>query len=103
MKMLMITAYEGITGDVLDMLAARGHRSYTRIGGVTGSGTSSKPHLGTQVWPKLNTLIYVAMEDEQLSALADDLLKFREKHRSEGFKYFCWNLHEPQADMVSQY
>ncbi len=92
MKMAMLVYNEAVEEEVMEMLAECGVSNYTKISGVHGRGGSSGAHLGTDVWPGQNNMLYVACAQEQADGLAAGTAALREKIRHEGVKIFIMPL-----------
>lgn len=92
MKMAMIAYNEAIDMEVMEMLADFGLKNYTRVGRAFGRGDSSGTHLGTDVWPGLNNILYVSLEDEKAALLIDGVKRLRASLGREGVKAFVWTI-----------
>jgi hypothetical protein len=86
--MLMVAYYEGLEGEVLDALRATGVENYTQLTKVLGKGGSSGPHFGTHVWPKLNQLLFAAVDDAVARDALDAVRSLRDSVGREGVKAF---------------
>jgi len=92
MKLVLIAHGEGISSEVMELLEKVGADSYTRWTGVQGKGKASGPHLGTHVWPKLNAVVAVALEDTQAERLVEGVRELRQRIGAEGVKAFVLPL-----------
>ncbi len=92
MKMVMITYNEAIDMEVMETLEGCGIKNYTKILGVYGAGTTSGVHLGNDVWPGRNNILYVAAEEQKAIQLLSCVEGLREKLGKEGIKAFIWDL-----------
>lgn len=92
MKMLMISCSEAIGTDVKEALKKIGVENYTEFAGVAGKGASSGPHLGDAVWPKLNKVILIAVEDAVAVKAIAEINELRKHLREEGVKAFVLPL-----------
>lgn len=92
MKMAMIAYNEAIDDEVMEMLAQCGLKNYTKVGRAFGRGDASGTHLGTDIWPGLNNVVFVALEDEKAAMLLDRVKRARNALGSEGVKAFVWSL-----------
>lgn len=92
MRLVVIAHGEGISSEVMDLLEEVGARSYTRWTGVQGKGETSGPHLGTHVWPKLNAVVAVAVDDSQAERLLEGVRTLRGRLGAEGIKAFVLPL-----------
>lgn len=94
MKMVMIAYNEAINTDVMEILENCGVKNYTKIMAAYGKGTSSGTHLGNDIWPGRNNILYVACDDKNARELLDCVKALREKLAKEGIKAFAWDLEE---------
>ena len=94
MKMVMIAYNEAIDTEVIEALERCGVKYYTKIKGIHGKGATSGMHLGTDVWPGKNNILYVACKEESAKQLFYYVGELRKKLGKEGVKAFVWNLDE---------
>ena len=94
-KMVFISYNEAIDAEVMDALAQTcAADSYTKIPGVFGKGALSGTHMGDDIWPGKNNLLFVgcsAAEARQLLAAVRELRKTLGK---EGVKAFVLPVEE---------
>lgn len=74
--------------DVLDALERTGLKNYTCLSNVTGVGSISEPHLGTEVWPNENAALYTVVADSDATKLMDAIRELRKTLGKEGIKAF---------------
>lgn len=86
--MFLIISNIGIHEEIIDILKECGVGEYTRIEKVQGIGKTSGPHLGTNVWPSLNTVFFVVVKDEKENLLIEKFKEAKEKYKKEGLKVF---------------
>jgi nitrogen regulatory protein PII len=94
MKMIMITYNEAIDMEVMEVLEHCRLGHYTKLTGVYGKGESSGTHLGTDIWPGRNNVLYVAAPDDETARLLDGIRKLRAQYAREGVKAFVMPLEE---------
>ena len=94
MKMVMITYNEAIDNEVMEVLESCSLKNYTKITGVFGCGASSGTHLGTDIWPGLNNILYVACEEEESKKIITSVKEIRKSLGVEGIKAFLMPLEE---------
>jgi nitrogen regulatory protein PII len=88
MKMVFITYNVAVHDEILEMLRQNGVDTYTRWEHVTGVGESSGPHLGTHVWPALNSAIMAATSDDKAKSVLAAVREMRQAMSGEGVKAF---------------
>jgi len=94
MKMVMVTYNEAIDIEVMEVLNGCGLANYTKITRVSGKGTTSGTHLGNQIWPGLNYILYVACEDTQVKQVVLGVTNLRKTLGKEGVKAFVMPLEQ---------
>jgi len=92
MKMLMIVYNEAVDEEVMEILEKCAMKNYTKITEVYGRGTSSGTHLGDDVWPGKNNLLYVACDNTQAENLLSCIRGLRKTLSKEGLKAFLLPL-----------
>ncbi|MFA5093137.1 MAG: PG0541 family transporter-associated protein [Candidatus Omnitrophota bacterium] len=88
MKMVMIVYNEALDNELMEILASAGQKNYTKQSGVFGRGTTSGIHLGTDIWPGLNNILYLATEDEAAKKIIAAVRQLRKNIGVEGAKAF---------------
>jgi nitrogen regulatory protein PII len=88
MKMLMIVYNEALDDEVMDVLEKCCTPNYTKMLGVYGKGTSSGTHLGNDIWPGRNNILYIACESEKAIKIFSEVKTIRKKLGKEGIKAF---------------
>ena len=88
MKMVMIFYNEAIDDEVMQVLENCGLKNYTKITSVYGRGTTSGTHLGNDIWPGRNNILYVACEEKQVQQMIACVKELRKKLGPEGIKAF---------------
>lgn len=94
MKMVMISYNEAIDDEVMEALGNCSLKNYTRVTEVFGKGTASGTHLGNDIWPGRNTILYVACDPAHAKQLLACVRELRASLGSEGIKAFSWNLED---------
>ncbi|RKX20153.1 MAG: hypothetical protein DRP26_02180, partial [Candidatus Zixiibacteriota bacterium] len=83
MKAVMISYNQSITEEVEEILQSLDIRGYTRWQNVQGQGTQNgNPHLGSHVWPSLNSVILTVVENDKVEMIlkkVDDINKEAEE------------------------
>jgi len=94
MKMVMLTYNEAIDMEVMEALKGCALKNYTKILGTFGKGNSSGTHLGNDVWPGRNNILFVACEDKNAQQLLACIRELRKTLGKEGLKAFVFPLEE---------
>ena len=94
MKMVMVTYNEAIDVDVMEVLNDCGLVNYTKVPRVYGKGMTSGTHLGDQIWPGLNYILYVACDDTQAKQVVLGVTNLRKTLGKEGVKAFVMPLEQ---------
>jgi hypothetical protein len=77
----------------MEKINEAGIRGYTKIEEVFGQGSvDGEPHLGTHVWPEVNSLIFTAVDDEKMEKLLKGVREIESKFSDEGIHAFVLNL-----------
>lgn len=88
LKMVLVIYNEAIDLEVMEILGKSGLKNYTKVMGVFGRGETSGTHLGNDIWPGRNNLLYVACEEKQSKQLISEAKDLRKKLGREGIKAF---------------
>jgi nitrogen regulatory protein PII len=94
MKMVMIVYNEVTDAEVMEILEKCSMKNYTKLTGVYGRGTTSGTHLGDDIWPGRNNLLYVACEEKQAKEILSCVKELRKTFGHEGIKAFILPLEE---------
>ncbi|MFA5038827.1 MAG: PG0541 family transporter-associated protein [Candidatus Omnitrophota bacterium] len=92
MKMAMVVYNEAVDVEVMEALGACGLKYYTKILAAYGSGKTSGIHLGTDIWPGRNNVLYIACEAEEASRLMKRIGELHHSLGREGLKAFILPL-----------
>jgi len=92
MKMVMIAYNEAMDTEVMDVLENCAVKNYTKITGVYGKGNASGTHLGNDIWPGRNNILYVACGEDDARQLVSCVQNLRKKLGKEGIKAFTWGI-----------
>ena len=94
MKMVMISYNEAVDSEIMDALSGCALNNYTKIRDTYGRGESSGTHLGSDVWPGKNSILYVACEDKNARQLLSCIKELRKTLGTEGVKAFLLPLED---------
>ena len=92
--MVMITYNEAIDAEVMEVLTNCGLKNYTKIISTFGKGATSGTHLGNDIWPGRNNILYIACEEKPAGQLLSCIKELRKKLGKEGIKAFVLPLEE---------
>lgn len=93
-KMVMIAYNEAIEIEVMEIMESCALKNYTKIVGAFGKGTASGTHLGNDIWPGRNNILYVACEENKAQELLSGIRELRERLGKEGIKAFILPVEE---------
>jgi len=94
MKMLMIVYNEALDNEVMEILENCVMKNYTKVSQVFGRGASSGTHLGNDIWPGLNNILYVVCEEAQAKEMLSGVRILKSKVGHEGVKAFVLPIEE---------
>ena len=94
MKMVMVTYNEAIDVEVMEVLEGCGLADYTKVTRVSGKGKTSGTHLGNQIWPGQNNILWVACDDAQAKQFAFGITNLRKTLGKEGVKAYVMPLEQ---------
>jgi len=94
LKMVMISYNEAVELEVMEALASCGIENYSKVMGTFGRGHSSGAHLGNDIWPGRNNLLYVCCPAEQAAGVMAAVRKLRTEIGPEGIKAFLLPVEE---------
>jgi nitrogen regulatory protein PII len=93
-KMVMITYNEAIDLEVMEVLHSCGISNYTKVAAAFGKGETSGTHLGSDIWPGRNNILYVACNEIQVKQVISCVKELRKKLGREGIKAFVLPVEE---------
>jgi nitrogen regulatory protein PII len=94
LKMVMIVYNEALDLEVMEVLGKCSTQNYTKVTGVFGKGNASGTHLGNDIWPGRNSILYVACDQTQAQQMLDCVKELHKKLGHEGIKAFLLPLEE---------
>lgn len=94
MKLVIIAYNEALDEEILEALTASGLENFTRWKKVEGKGTKSGYHLGNHIWPGFVNVLMVGCNDENATALVEEIKKLKTKFAHEGVKAFVLPIDE---------
>jgi len=93
-KMIMIVYNEAVDAEVMEALGACCQKNYTKINSAFGRGQTSGIHLGNDIWPGKNNILYLACEEKNAKRILEAIRELRKKIGREGIKAFLLPLEE---------
>jgi len=93
-KMVMVVYNEAIDMEVMEILKNCGLENYTKVASVYGRGTTSGTHLGNDIWPGRNNVLYIACAESQAKQILSCVRELRKKLGHEGIKAFLLPLED---------
>ncbi|MCM8832200.1 MAG: hypothetical protein NC918_08420 [Candidatus Omnitrophica bacterium] len=90
-KFVMIIYNEAIDNEVMELIEEKNY-SYTKIIGVFGKGKISGFHLGDEIWPARNNILFVGCTTKESEDLLLKIKSLRLKLAKEGLKAFVFRI-----------
>ena len=90
----MIAYNEAMDDEVMEILKRCISGNYTKIVNAFGKGGTSGTHLGDDIWPGKNNVLYIACADAEAKRILSCVRELRKKLGKEGIKAFVWDLAE---------
>lgn len=94
MKMVMISYDEAIDDEVMEILDKSSAKYYSKISQTLGSGKHSGIHLGNDVWPGKNNMLFIACQEDVADRIISRLWELHNSVSHLGVKAFKWDLDE---------
>lgn len=96
MKLILLVYNAAIEEEVMESLKEIGVENYTKWDRVLGKGPISGPHFDSDIWPGVNSMLAIAVEDEKKDEIMIKVreLKAKESLRKEGIGAFVLPLEE---------
>ena len=86
MKMFLVIYSREADEVVLNAFKEAGIPGYTKMEDVCGMGTVTEPKLGTHIWPGMNNILFVALEDHKTPKVKDLLIKLKQENPRAGIR-----------------
>jgi len=93
-KMVLVIYNEAIDYEVMQALKEVGLKNYTKINGILGRGDASGPHLGDDIWPGRNNILFVGCNEKESKELLIKIRVLRERLAKEGVKAFILRIED---------
>ena len=92
--MVMVSYNEAVESEVMDSLVLCSLKNYTKTTDTYGNGITSGTHLGNDIWPGKNNILYVACPDKEAKELLSRIKELRKTLGREGVKAFLLPLED---------
>ena len=94
-KAVFIVYNQALSEQVGQIVSLLGLRGFTRWAEVLGTGSvSGEPHLGTHVWPAINSATLVVGSAKVTSTLMERLRELDARSPEQGLRAFVWTVEE---------
>ncbi len=94
MKMVFVVYSQAADYDIVAAFKQAGIKGYTKVENACGEGTETEPKLGTHTWPGENNVLFLALEESELSATTELIRKLKDRHPRAGVKAFILPMEE---------
>ncbi len=94
MKMFLIVYSRAADYDILERMRKTGIKGYTKLKEASGEGTETEPKLGTHTWPGENSVLFIAVQDDEAPMVAEMIRKMKREHSRAGVKGFVLPMEE---------
>ncbi len=94
MKMVFVVYSQAADYDVLDAIKKAGIKGYTKMERVCGEGMETEPKLHTHTWPGENCFVFMALNEEDLQGLTEEIRTLKKEHPRAGVKAFILPMEE---------
>ena len=88
LKMVMVAYNEAMNDEVMEVLQNCAMKNFTQVKGAFGKGVTSGTHLGNDIWPGLNNILWVVCEEPQAKQMLSCVKQLRKQLGAEGIKAF---------------
>lgn len=78
-SLVILVVDQGVELDALEVLADLGLDHFTKFSDVAGAGTTGRRE-GNPIWPGLNTVLFIVMDNEQIPPLVERLHAIRDSY-----------------------
>ena len=93
MKAVFIVFNQALTERVAELLDRTGARGFTQWQDVMGRGSQTgEPHMGTHIWPALNTAILSVVDEAMADKLLRGVEEINKSAEEQGIRAFLWNV-----------
>lgn len=93
-KMVMVSYNEAVDMEVMEAVEECGIKNYTKVNGAFGKGDTSGTHLGNDIWPGKNNILYIVCDEKQARQMLTCVRGLRKDLGKEGVKAFILPVEE---------
>lgn len=94
MKMFLIVYSREADEDILAAFKSSGITEYTKMQEVQGEGKETEPKLGTHIWPGINNILFLVLEDHDVPQAKDLIKKLKQERPRAGIRGFLIPLED---------
>ncbi len=94
MKMVFIVYSQAADYDVLGAIKQTGVRGYTKMEKACGEGVDTEPKLHTHTWPGENSVLFLALEEDEIPGVVEVVRTLKTEHPRAGVKAFILPMEE---------
>jgi hypothetical protein len=94
MKMLFVIYSREADEAVVSAFKRSGISGYTKMQEVCGEGQETEPKLGTHIWPGMNNVMLVVIEDDEAGHAMDLIRGLKKEHARAGIRGFLLPLED---------
>ncbi len=94
MKMFLVIYSRGVDEDVVKTFKEAGIPGYTKMEEVCGEGRETEPKLGTHIWPGMNNILFVVLEDDKVAEAKEVIMTLKRENPRAGIKSFLLPLED---------
>lgn len=92
MKMIMVVYNHSVDEELMDVLKECGIEYYTHFARATGVGKQG-PHMGDNIWPSLNNVLYLAVPTETAAKkVLAGIKQLKARFKDEGVQAWAWKI-----------
>ena len=88
MKMLFIIYSQEVDEAIVAAFKRSGIGGYTKMKEVCGEGRETEPKLGSHIWPGMNNVLFVVVEDEEVKKAMELVRQMKKEHPRAGLRAF---------------
>ncbi len=93
MKAVFVVFNQALTEQVEQAFSSLAIHGYSQWPEMHGAGSmKGEPHLGTHIWPTLNTGMLTIVEDNVVPKLLSKIQKIDKSAERQGMHAFVWNI-----------